>query len=234
MDVRARIAAAALASVSITTLSSALDAQAQPLPAQWSGFYLGGFAGGAWSASDATTTVPCPPFGGWICNAGAPLNGPVVAAAGTGSLNGSGFNGGGTFGYNWQFGGAVAGIETDFGAFGLHGSRTTVSRPRSPNSIVPPGSRHPVRRSTGSGTSKTRISSLRLISATATGRARSRVTLSVVWCGDPSRADRRTRARQGAARRTERRRAGGRRAVRRSRIRKGRRSRAGLRGSRRR
>jgi len=126
MDVRARIAAAALASVSITTLSSALDAQ--PLPAQWSGFYLGGFAGGAWSASDATTTVPCPPFGGWICNAGAPLNGPVVAAAGTGSLNGSGFNGGGTFGYNWQFGGAVAGIETDFGAFGLHGSRTTVSR----------------------------------------------------------------------------------------------------------
>jgi outer membrane immunogenic protein len=113
----------ALASVSALAISTAAQAQVP----NWTGFYVGAYAGGAWGHSDAVTNAPCtatssPP--GYFCTTTVGLaNGLAVSAAGTGSMSGSGFTGGGQLGYNWQINNVVYGLETDFGAFKLDGSR---------------------------------------------------------------------------------------------------------------
>jgi outer membrane immunogenic protein len=67
-----------------------------PLPVfTWTGFYAGVNLGGGWGGR-ATFT---------------PVNFPGVGTFSTGER--SGFVGGGHFGYNWQYGGLVAGIEAD-------------------------------------------------------------------------------------------------------------------------
>jgi outer membrane immunogenic protein len=102
-----------------------------PPPAiySWTGFYIGLNAGGAWGRSDAETSVSCaapPPFLPYFCNAIAGQgNAAAVAAAGTGSMSGSGFTGGGQVGYNLQNGNLVFGGELDIEAFNLRLSRRT-------------------------------------------------------------------------------------------------------------
>jgi outer membrane immunogenic protein len=99
--------------------------------ANWTGFYVGLNAGGAWGRSDLSTSVPCntvvssPPFP-YICTTSDPsssANGAALSAAGTGSMSGSAFTGGGQVGYNWQFDRAVFGVEADFESFNIKASR---------------------------------------------------------------------------------------------------------------
>lgn len=94
----------------------------------WTGFYVGGNAGVAWGQSHFTTSVPCtgPGGSGYLCNstgAGA-ANAAALSASGTGDANDTGFTGGIQGGYNYQWGMVVLGLETDFDALDLKGSRT--------------------------------------------------------------------------------------------------------------
>jgi len=87
----------------------------------WSGFYLGLNAGGyAAYSGDPTTTTTCAAgfFSYFAC-----VNVPLVDAAGTGSMSGAGFTGGGQIGYNWQVGQVVFGVESDFDSFNTKISR---------------------------------------------------------------------------------------------------------------
>lgn len=81
-----------------------------PVPVMnWSGFYAGGFVGGAWSNRDVRATD---------------LNGyNVLGNAWDYNLDSS-FIGGGTVGYNWQFPGSpfLAGIEGEVGYLRMTGS----------------------------------------------------------------------------------------------------------------
>jgi outer membrane immunogenic protein len=96
---------------------------APPVPAyNWSGFYIGGFVGGAWSDNNATTSDPC--LVGFLA---------ACATAGIGTYNGvppynynlnSSFIGGGTIGWNWQAPSSnfVFGFENEIGYIHLNGS----------------------------------------------------------------------------------------------------------------
>lgn len=79
-----------------------------PRPYDWSGFYAGVNAGGAWGSYDAqTTTTPGSYFG-------FPLYSNAVNALGAQRLGAGGFVGGGQLGYNYQIGNFVAGLEGAF------------------------------------------------------------------------------------------------------------------------
>jgi len=105
-----------------------------PPPAvySWAGFYAGLNAGGAWGRSDAETSVSCgavPGFANYFCNpAAGQANAAAVNAAGTGSMSGSGFTGGGQVGYNFQNRNLVFGVELDVEAFNLKLSRQASAR----------------------------------------------------------------------------------------------------------
>jgi outer membrane immunogenic protein len=92
----------------------------------WSGFYAGINAGGAWSHSgDPSTSASCVgapgfAFGSYFACADI----PAINAVGTGSMSGNGFAGGAQAGYNWQFNSTVVGVEADFDAFHAKASRT--------------------------------------------------------------------------------------------------------------
>jgi outer membrane immunogenic protein len=96
-------------------------------PSHWTGFYIGGNIGAAWSDSNVGNTVctndPTCYFGGTF-----PLNlapyGSNVNAAGSGHLSDEAFIGGGQIGYNWQTGLLVFGVEGDFDAMNTHAART--------------------------------------------------------------------------------------------------------------
>jgi outer membrane immunogenic protein len=83
----------------------------------WTGFYVGLNAGGAWGRSDATTTTVFSPTGFFATTSPA-----AIAIAGAQRINTSGFTGGLTAGYNWQASNIVFGLESDFNYFGLRGS----------------------------------------------------------------------------------------------------------------
>jgi outer membrane immunogenic protein len=97
---------------------------ADPLPVayDWTGFYAGLNAGGAWGRSDPNTTIGCPATGYFCTPAFFTANGPQIAGLASGSKNSSGFTGGAQVGYNWQAGNLVYGLEGDLGAFHLQGS----------------------------------------------------------------------------------------------------------------
>ena len=86
----------------------------------WTGFYIGGFVGGAGADRDASASEP-------LSAAGVPYNGPNRFDTSYG-LGGS-FIGGGTVGYNWQRPGSnfVLGIEGEAGYIHLNGSRQDVN-----------------------------------------------------------------------------------------------------------
>ncbi len=116
-----------------TVALSAASAAAADLPARtytkapvivgpvydWTGFYVGLNAGGAWNDLNATTSTVFSPTGYF-----ATTSPPAIGLVGNQNINSSGFTGGVTAGYNWQVNSAVIGIETDFNYFGVRGSAT--------------------------------------------------------------------------------------------------------------
>jgi outer membrane immunogenic protein len=87
----------------------------------WTGFYVGLNAGGAWNESNVTTTTVFAPFPfGYFATTSV----PAIGTVGNQNINRSGFTGGATAGYNWQISNAVLGVETDFNYFGIRGSST--------------------------------------------------------------------------------------------------------------
>lgn len=116
--------AAAAVSIMFAGAASAADmavkARPAPLPApvfSWTGFYVGGFLGGAWADKDSVVRDPC--IVGVVCGAVGSYNGippvPVTLS--------SSFIGGGTVGYNYQFNSFVLGLEAEGGYMRLSGSR---------------------------------------------------------------------------------------------------------------
>jgi outer membrane immunogenic protein len=100
------------------TVAGAVSAQAADLPTRkappapifvpppftWTGFYIGGNAGGLWNTGNTQI------------NAFFPASGLIFSNSLPGRLNTSesGFIGGGQVGYNWQTGAFVLGAEADF------------------------------------------------------------------------------------------------------------------------
>ncbi|MGC1778173.1 MAG: outer membrane protein [Xanthobacteraceae bacterium] len=98
----------------------------------WSGFYLGLNAGGDWTRSSETTSLPCTEIihNTAVCDSTDPGNAPLVSALGTGSFSGSHFSGGIGGGYNWQNGPVVYGVEFDAESLpGTSKSATGVASP---------------------------------------------------------------------------------------------------------
>ena len=119
------------AAAAALTVAGAVSAQAADLPTKkeapapvfvpppftWTGFYIGGNAGGVWNSGNTTLSGFFPAFTSPFFPGGVVFNNFLP----TGRLNSgaSGFIGGGQAGYNWQtggfgFGNLVLGIETDF------------------------------------------------------------------------------------------------------------------------
>jgi outer membrane immunogenic protein len=90
----------------------------------WAGSYLGANAGAVWSNTDITWTR------------GDTGLGIAVTNAATGSLEKSGFTGGGQLGYNFQSGQFVYGFETDINYTDISGSRISHLAPPFVNNMV--------------------------------------------------------------------------------------------------
>jgi outer membrane immunogenic protein len=104
-----------------------LPLKAPPVPVaapafSWTGWYVGLTAGGEWGHADARTSTVFSPTGYFATSSV-----PAIAAAGAQHVGMSGGTVGGELGYNWQFGSAVFGVETDFEYFGLKGSTTSAA-----------------------------------------------------------------------------------------------------------
>ena len=102
----------------------------------WTGAYWGLTLG--WGYLDSTVTNSAAGF----CNpalGGCPDFGPALAGAIPASIpvNPNGFLGGVEFGYNWQVGRLVYGVETDFSGANIDGS-TTTSLVSTPSGVPPP------------------------------------------------------------------------------------------------
>lgn len=114
-----------------------------PIVSGWTGWYVGGNVGGAWSNDPVTVGTSnvafCPAPG---CTA-AFATSQISAQGASGSFGGNktGVIGGGQFGYNWQIAPTwVAGFETDFqgisGASSLNGGGGTIGLPGFPGASV--------------------------------------------------------------------------------------------------
>jgi outer membrane immunogenic protein len=120
----------ALLSLPVSALVAGSPALAAPVY-NWTGMYVGFYAGGVWGRGNSTANTNCPeeinagPPGGYYCdNLRAPGNAAAVTSAGSGSAASTKFTGGIQAGYNWQTGAVVYGVEADFGSFALRGSRS--------------------------------------------------------------------------------------------------------------
>ena len=80
----------------------------------WTGFYIGGNAGGAWGNFDPRT-VTVYSDDGWFV----PTDIPAIDRVGIQSSKPAGFTGGFEAGYNWQSRNFVFGVEGDIGALSL-------------------------------------------------------------------------------------------------------------------
>jgi outer membrane immunogenic protein len=97
-----------------TALALALTLCAAPAlaaPPDWSGFYLGAYAGHAWGRAHAT--APFAPEPGFFYNFGGDPYG----------FSADGLVAGGLAGHGWQAGGAVLGVEGELGYMDLGGER---------------------------------------------------------------------------------------------------------------
>jgi outer membrane immunogenic protein len=106
------------------------------MPYSWTGFYVGGNAGYAWADPDITSNYSCP--AGTGCSVSNAINLANITTASTGRLSATGFTGGAQAGYNWQSGSVVLGVETDFNALDLKGSRSAVVPSATTSSIFNP------------------------------------------------------------------------------------------------
>src|SRR5262245_16001267 len=90
-----------------------------PAPAvyNWTGWYAGLNAGGAWGTSDVSLSASGTQF--------TAADIAILGANASPSLDFSGFTGGGQIGYNWQFNyNWLLGIETDFNYVGMQAAIT--------------------------------------------------------------------------------------------------------------
>jgi outer membrane immunogenic protein len=131
---RTLIAGAAFASLFAVTSASAADLPIYPKAApvlvyDWTGFYLGTNVGYSWGRGttngsytgvrEVTTYVSTGPTNGTlVSDVFTPLPGGLLS----GNTDIKGFIGGGQFGYNWQFGSWLAGLEADIQGSGESGS----------------------------------------------------------------------------------------------------------------
>ena len=111
-------------SLGIVSAASAADmaVKARPMAPPpvlftWTGFYIGGFVGGAFGESSSSVSDPC--LVGVACGLVGTYNGvpPSVFDLSSSVI------GGGTIGYNWQAGQFVLGLEAEGGYMRLRGSR---------------------------------------------------------------------------------------------------------------
>jgi len=109
----AKLDAKPAASTSTVGSSSALPAP--PPSSNWTGFYVGGFAGANFGRATANTSAV---VGNYFANTSV----VAISTTGTQKLTPNGFNGGVEAGYNHQSGNFVVGAEADFGS--LTGSKT--------------------------------------------------------------------------------------------------------------
>jgi outer membrane immunogenic protein len=97
----------------------------------WTGWYVGLNAGGAWSSSEVITQTEF--TGGYF----AATSVTSINSNGRGNIDSDGFTGGVQSGYNWQAGNIVAGVELDFNYFGTKASRSvTVPYPCCPGTYT--------------------------------------------------------------------------------------------------
>lgn len=93
----------------------------------WTGFYVGLNAGGAWGRVDPNTTVTCAAAPGfndpYIGLSGNCADAPLVNAAGTGATTKAGFIGGAQAGYNLQSDNVVYGVELDLDSLHIKATR---------------------------------------------------------------------------------------------------------------
>jgi outer membrane immunogenic protein len=138
-----QLALAGLAAISLSSAAFAADMRmpmkAAPAPIaifNWTGFYIGGFVGGAVGDSDAESTEPQACVGG-ACVFFFTQPGGVVANNSY-SLDAS-FIGGGTVGYNWQAPGSpwVFGLEGEIGYISLDKTVRDINAP--PPGLSPGG-----------------------------------------------------------------------------------------------
>jgi outer membrane immunogenic protein len=123
----------ALLSLPVSALVAGAPALAQPA-VNWTGMYVGFYAGGVWGRGNSQASTNCPetdagggPPGGYYCTSTDPAtsaNANAVTSAGSGSASSSKFTGGIQIGHNWQTGNFVYGVEGDFGAFNIRGSQS--------------------------------------------------------------------------------------------------------------
>lgn len=116
---RSLVLAATCAIVSVQVASAAdmptkapAYAPVAPIGYNWTGFYVGGQIGGGWFSSQTTTVSPSASF-------------PAGFVQGT--IDGSGFLGGGYAGYNYQINQFVIGIDGDYSWADLKGSGSDIS-----------------------------------------------------------------------------------------------------------
>lgn len=83
----------------------------------WTGFYVGGYAGDTMGRAAANTSTLNPPQYYFANNSVA-----AISTTGTQRVKSNGFNGGGTFGYNHQAGRFFVGGEIDFGTHRINKS----------------------------------------------------------------------------------------------------------------
>jgi len=124
----AAIALVVAAGVGSAAFAADLPAQAPvyakapaPVGFNWSGFYAGVNAGGAWGNSNLTTSPTLDPVLGYLLF----FNLQAVNSVGFQNAKSNGFTGGVEAGYNWQTGSFVFGIESDFNYLGLRGHATS-------------------------------------------------------------------------------------------------------------
>lgn len=110
------VAAGAALLSSAPALAAAAD-----MPLNWTGYYIGLNAGGAWGTSVAYSAVAC--VGAINCYGGVATSG--INGQPTPTFNPRAFTGGVQAGYNYQIGNNVAGVEADFNSLRLSGSSST-------------------------------------------------------------------------------------------------------------
>lgn len=111
----------AIAALAGVTSAATLPAKAADLPvraaspaqvvvANWSGFYIGAHGGYGWKRNNFDEVIS------------------VIPLVTLGGINSEGWVAGGHFGYNWQFGAWVVGVEVDLSATGIQGDSNAVVR----------------------------------------------------------------------------------------------------------
>jgi outer membrane immunogenic protein len=114
------LCAAAVSLIALASPVAAGDLAAAPESVQWTGFYVGGQLGGAWSESDWRYHNP-----NWFNTSGPDL---LFTRFG---FDGNGVIGGGQLGFNYQSGAWVFGVEGSLAAASLDSSRKSPVFPES-------------------------------------------------------------------------------------------------------